>query len=364
MSDKPGVLRNLRIKRVSLVEMGANFDSKTGDGSHIMLFKGIDVNKNPSVGDVHVDSPDWDADDQDEYEKSTLTAAQRRKLPDSAYAAVWTDAKGKKHRKLPIHDAGHLAAARGRVDGANIPASVKAEARRKIEAATKKEKHVKKSIVQRLLKAVGIQDAAARQAELDAINKAVENDGDEDDNLHKADDPMCKCAECMSKRTAKGMTPAEVEKAINDAVAKAIAPLQTVNANLQTTLNTEIEKRLDNEMRVQLSKFTKVGIKESDIPMFRKMASDNPELFKRQMEIFAGQQTLLEKSAAWGNIGYGGAPASDDSAWAQIEAKADAMLEKSSGNLTREQAIEKVMLDPKNKGLIKQYRQEQSGQVQ
>lgn len=48
----PAALRNLKITRVALVDAGANFDKKTGDGAHIMLFKSA-----PSVADVHVDVP-------------------------------------------------------------------------------------------------------------------------------------------------------------------------------------------------------------------------------------------------------------------------------------------------------------------
>ena len=57
MADKPGILRRLRIKRVSLVDSGANFDEATGDGAHIMLYK-RDVSKdNPGARASHSDAP-------------------------------------------------------------------------------------------------------------------------------------------------------------------------------------------------------------------------------------------------------------------------------------------------------------------
>src|SRR5262245_29260204 len=56
---KPGILTNLRIKRVALVDNGANFDKSTGDGAHIMLYKRDDTQKGgPSLSSVHVDSTD------------------------------------------------------------------------------------------------------------------------------------------------------------------------------------------------------------------------------------------------------------------------------------------------------------------
>ena len=70
------------------------------------------------------------------------------------------------------------------------------------------------------------------------------------------------------------------------------------------------------------------------------------------------KQNFSEIGTLFKNLGAGGDGGGGD-AWAQIEAKADALLEKGSADLTREQALEKVMLDPKNKALVKQYRSQQ-----
>lgn len=74
-------------------------------------------------------------------EKGTLTTAQRNALPDSAFAAVWTDAKGNKQRVCPIHDADHVRAAlggHGISATQGIPPDVKAKAKAKIAAAARK----------------------------------------------------------------------------------------------------------------------------------------------------------------------------------------------------------------------------------
>lgn len=359
-NDKPGILRNLRVKRVSLVDIGANFDTKTGDGAHIMLFKAA-VNKNPSVGSVHVDSTDW----RDDYEKATLDSTSRNKLPDSAFAAVWTDSKGVKQRKLPIHDAGHLAAARGRLAAADIPADVKAAARRKIDAATNhKEKNVKKSILQKMLGLFNEKDETKRAASAEEITKALNDLNDNDDDVkkvaHDASDPNCKCADCMGKRFTGD------PEAINLAVSKATTALEKKHAeqlaivtkqatDAMAAVEVEKQARLTAEMTSVLKSFRHVPMDlEKDIPAYIALKAANPTMFDSILAKMRGTEALLAKSALFENFGSNQEGQGD--AWAAIEAKADALVEKSTSGLTREQAIEKVMLDPKNMSLVKQYR--------
>lgn len=76
--------------------------------------------------------------DTGEIITAELSSEQRDKLPDSAFAAVYEE-NGKKVRKLPIHDKEHAIAAlqalHGARGGADLPASVRAEAERKVKAA-------------------------------------------------------------------------------------------------------------------------------------------------------------------------------------------------------------------------------------
>jgi len=179
------VLRNLRIKRVAIVDKGANFDPETGDGAHILLYK-RDLRKTagPSLGDVHVPVAGSEDDDQrDEYEKATLTSGQRNALPDSAFAAVWTDGKGKKQRKLPYKhpdgsiDTNHLGAARGRIDATPMPPDVKTAARAKLDAAAKENSSVAKqkqnTFLKRLTQAIAKAFPPAEKPGLD-VAKANE----------------------------------------------------------------------------------------------------------------------------------------------------------------------------------------------
>lgn len=351
---KPGILRNLRIKRVSLVDLGANTDPVTGDGAHIMLYKQADVEKNPNLSQVHSDAP---LDERDEYEKKTIDAASRNSLPDSAFAAVWTDSSGKKQRKLPIHDAGHLAAARGRIDGADIPASVKAEARRKIEAKTntKKEYTVKNKFMKGLLELLSISDPEARVAKAAELEKAFPDDMEK--VAHDPNDPNCKCADCMSK------TAAPVDKRFVD-MEKAHAELVKSNTELQkqateaiAIAKAERDTRLNGEMRTMLKSFTRVGIDlDKDVAKFRKLQDSDPETFDRTIAILKSADAQLQDSALYSNVGVSGAAGEGNNAWEQIEALADKQMEKAAEGVTREKMLEKVMLDPKNAKLVKQYR--------
>lgn len=387
---QPGFLRNLRIKRVSLVDAGANFDPTTGDGAHIMLYKAAPASKSgPTLAQVHVDSPDWDAADQDDYEKADLSAEGRRSLPDSAFAAVWTDAQGKKHRKLPIHDAGHLTAARGRIDGADIPADVKAAARRKIEAAGHRSKSTPnpspsatkeptvskiKSVFKSLLAAINEPDVEKRKAA--ALALATEVDGIEEPvakAAHDPDDPMCKCDTCMAKRAdvakaAAAKEKEDLEKAVGVEVAKRMSDIEkrntdlvAKNAALETSVAKMQEATADAEMTTILKSFKATPFKldgpESDVVKFRAIKAANPAAWDRMLEVFRATDAQMAESALFGKS-LGSGLSGGGNAWAQIEAKADAFMEKNAGSpLSRAQVIEKVMFE--NPKLVRQHREEE-----
>lgn len=391
-ATKPGILRNLKIKRVALVDMGANFDRRTGDGAHITLWKRA-IAKDPSVAAVHSDAPmggsptpapkkpkritpdhpDYPQYETD-YEKTNLDAESRHALPDSAFAAVWTDSKGNKNRKLPIHDAGHLAAARGRLNAAKIPSDVKATARRRIDAATRrtqKENSFMKDILKRMLGLLKEEDPTKRAAGMTEVETMIEkanpfaDDGDADDKVHKANDPMCKCADCVAKRAPM---PADItkrfellEKANTDLIAK----LATANLEATTATNlakSVMEKADKAEMRAILKSFVAVPFKTDDdveVDAFLLMKRTTPAAYTAMIEKYRGIDAQLAKSELFAHdLGSSRNGGGEGSAWAQIEAKADALIAKGGITLTREQMIEKVLLDPANNELVAQYRAE------
>lgn len=337
----------------------------------------VGVGKNsPGLAAVHVDAA---GDERDEYEKATLTSEARNSLPDSAFAAVWTDASGKKQRKLPYKhadgsiDRGHLTAALGRIDGADIPADVKSAARRKLESAAgntnHKEKKVSKisELFKRVVAAVNETDVSKRAAALEAVGKEAD---DLDKAMHNPDDPSCKCAECMAKR-APAPTIADVDKRIAEAVEKAQtatrAELQKKLDETSAQLAIEKNMRLDGEIETILKSFKATPFNldkakdDNDIRKFRKMRDTDSDGFDRTIALLRAQDEIVAKSAAFGNLGSSRS-GGQQPAWNQIVAKADEKVSKGTNGLTREQAIDQVMLE--NPDLVKRYREEQSGAAQ
>jgi len=165
----PVKLKNLVIDRVDLVDQGAN------QHAHVLIAKRNVRKEQPGLGGVHVNKPIGEDDDDwsDEYDKhfgkAVMTSGERNALPDSAFAAVWTDTDGHKQRKFPFKrkdgsiDKPHLRNALARIEqNPKVPAGIKAKAKAKLQAAAskagvgeqKRKRHMEKNIVKRLLSLV------------------------------------------------------------------------------------------------------------------------------------------------------------------------------------------------------------------
>lgn len=296
MADRvTGILRNLRIKRVALVDNGANLDPSTGDGAHIMLYKRADP------------------------------------APDPAPPIPTTNKE------------------------TNVAKTIK-------------------SVFKSFLAAINEPDVAKRTAaatalatEIDSIDEPVAK------AVHNADDAMCKCDTCMAKRAdlakiASDKDKADLEKAVGievakrvDTLSKANEDLAKQNKDLAASVAKMQEQTADTEMVTILKGFKATPFKldgpDSDVVKFRTIKAANPAAWDRMLEVFKATDAQLATSKAFDTIGSGLRGGGD--AWAQIEAKADQLMEKStSGNLTREQAIEKVSLA--NPALVRQHRAEQN----
>lgn len=75
----------------------------------------------------------------EDIEKKKMSYQQKKNLPDSAFALVYTDSKGKKIRKFPLSDAAHVRNAIARFPQASFsnPAAKKTVARKILRAAKK-----------------------------------------------------------------------------------------------------------------------------------------------------------------------------------------------------------------------------------
>ena len=337
-------LKNLVLDRVDLVDVGAN------QKAHIVLTKRLIKKDSPSVSSVHVDTAGSECDERDDYEKATLTSEQRNKLPDSAFAAVWTDAQGKKQRKLPYKhadgsvDHGHLTAALGRIDGTPMPDDVKASARRKLHAAsgTKEKRMNAKEMLKNFvsfLKSSGAEGA-------DEIEKDI-MDGDADD---------------AAKRKKKEEDAAAAEKRLKtDAeLAKRMTDLEKRATDAEAIAKSERNLRLDAEMRtllksVRATPFNLDEAKEdNDIKKFRKMQDESPEAFSRMMEVMKATDDQLATSKAFETVGTSQIPVG--SAESQLQKKAEELMTVNK-SLTKEAAFAKACED--NPALTRKYRAEQ-----
>lgn len=288
----PASLRNLKITRVALVDAGANFDKKTGDGAHIMLFKSA-----PSVADVHVAVP--------------LGSKDKKKDPP--------------------------------------------------KADTHKEKSSMNKLFKRIVDAILEPDVTKRTAALTDIEKDFPPEAEADDKVHKADDPMCKCESCVAMRKSVGE---EVNKRMT-AIEKANTELVAKNTKLASDLSSEVNKRIDTEVVSILKSFSNISIKTdgegNDVAMYRKMYVEDRPAFDRQMAILKATDAQLKQANK--SVGSGRGGNSEGGAWQKIEQMAVALVEKGNGSITKEAAIEKVMLDPANMELLKSYREEDSAQA-
>jgi hypothetical protein len=419
----PRNLRNLRFTRVALVDKGANFDRETKDGAHILLWKRhTEKAGGPTLSQVHVDSPDCpcpNCDQRDDYEKSVITSSSRNALPDSAFAAVWTDAQGKKQRKLPYKhqdgslDHNHWANAQARIEGSNIPDHVKAIARHKLEAARPKEKRMKLSDL--LKRAVGFSaesDAATRKAEIDKFLKALDTPGSPEHEAAEAQhigalahlhpdhvaamkahvDHLGKMIKAFGDGPHPDGHPVHAMKAAHDAMCKAIAANEDRGQTLHpeppdgdepdaasvtkavAKATTDLEKRLKDteqllkserlirksaEMVTVLKSFKATSFnldlaqENNDVMRFLKMQDADPDGYKRTIELLKAADEQLAKGALYKS--FGSSQSGTGSAEAQLQAKAEALIQK-DGKLTKEQAWDKVSME--NPALVRQYRAE------
>lgn len=230
-----------------------------------------------------------------------------------------------------------------------------------------------KDILKRMLALLKEDDPAKRTAgvtELDTLITKAKDDDDEEvpPFVHKAGDAMCKCESCVSMRAPM---PTEIGKRF-EAMEKTNAELMSKVAaadgralaaeNIAKAVVAKAEK---SEMRTLLKSFTAIPFKlddDSEIDAFILMKAANPTAFTAMIAKYEAADKLLAKSALFNSdLGSGRDFSGEGSAWAQLEAKADAAIAKGVTGLTREQVLEKVMLDPANNGLVRQYREEQQG---
>jgi hypothetical protein len=152
-----------------------------------------------------------------------------------------------------------------------------------------------------------------------------------------------------------------------DAIAKAerleltkrIEAAEKRATDAETIAKGELEKREVGELRVQLAKFRNLTIDvDKEVADFRAIQKADPKAFGLLITKLAAADAVAKKGdALMRELGSGAAGTGGD-AWAEIEQLAKKVVEKSDKPMTIEKAIEKVMADKANFGLVQRYEAE------
>lgn len=324
-------LRRLKLARVSLVDLPAN------EQARVVLFKSA-------------------------VEKAPLEGESRGELKDSDFAAVWTDAEGRKQRKLPIHDAAHVRNALARWNQTDLPAGVKAKARTRLEAAARKfgigeyaekmqptAEEVSVDEMARCKKcdtAMEKQDKGMKcpkcgfemEMESEEMEKTAEGRPEEDDvdEKLKADlDAALAEVESLKKErddlAARLDTPEEVEKR------KLAALPESIRKQLEDQA-TEIRKMRDERAEAEL-----VEKARKEMPNLPGKAEEIGRLMKRVRDVVSAEDfdalvtalraasAQIEKGKLFREVGRPGEPEGEESPAAQVARMASEIVSKASG---------------------------------
>ena len=259
-------LVNLRITRVDLVDMGANFDRDTGDGSHIMIYK-------------RADDDDLEAGDGEDLTTAVNTIT-------------------KAGRKISANRLGKL-----------------------------------RELVTTLTEFI-----------TEAEHTIMPNDQIEEDATEKADVVQ------------------DVQKSIDDAVAKALADtndkLEKAHAAVEKATEraeqAETIAKSEQDRRITKSFEDKIvndwqgvpGIKaDEDIEVFKALSAFDPEKWNRIDALFSGAAEAIRTGTLFGEQGSDGAGDTSASAQGEINKRADKLVDDSSDTLQFGDAVVKVCAD-------------------
>ncbi len=216
----------------------------------------------------------------------------------------------------------------------------------------KKESPVTKKSIFEKLAALVKSDTSMSDAEKKAAEDAMSAAAAEPD----ADDVAKKAADEIAKKAADDLKKADTIEKRMELLEKRATDAETRATAAETIAKAERDTRLNAEQEAVLKSFRGVSVDVAkDTAVFRKLADTDPASYDRLVGILKAADATIVQSALFKEFGSG--RTGTGSAWSQLEAKADALVEKSGSKLTREQAIEKVSLE--NPALVRQYRAEQ-----
>jgi hypothetical protein len=366
------VLRDLHLEEISLVDRPANPHAR------VMLHKAMGDDTDPmcSVCGASVDGganfcpncgapappPDGleqcrlcgeEVEQGDQYcsgcgvrfWKAQLTAEERDSLPDSDFAAVWTDADGKKQRALPIQDAAHVRAAlggHGLSATKGIPAEVKAKAKKKIAAAAKKfgigEDDAKKGLLKAACASCGDpvmhKNAAFCPGCGAKLSKSEDSMAKEEVDLSKLEPAVKAHIEKLEADLKAATAKAEPEDVFKGLSPEARARVEKLEAESKASRD-RVEKLEDERLTEQFTKraeaLPNVGTDRGKVAKLLKVASQKLEKadFEELETMLKAANEQIEKGQLFATHGSGGGRTpTGDTAYAVAKEKAKALVEK------------------------------------
>jgi hypothetical protein len=329
-------LRLKRITRVDVVDRGASYDPISGDGSKVLIYKRADPE---ALEDV---------------DKRKMRRAEINDLPDRDFAYIEPggekDDQGKTTprslRHFPIHDAPHIRNALARL--AHTTPAIRAKARRKIEAAARREGIGKPAEEKKTMKALTVDQLAEVEA---LFQRWVTTNAADEEALEVTD----------AKEPQPPGEP-EPEPEPEPAVSKRLADLERSNAVLkrelaeaQAVAKRERDQRAEDQYRRQAADYAVLGIKADDWGVLREVDEKlSPEVQKRVREVLGRARAELEASPQFVPIGKDGGGAAD--AWGRLEALRDARVQKA--NVSPDQAMTQILDTPEGKAMYADWDRE------
>jgi hypothetical protein len=331
-------LRLKRITRVDVVDRGASYDPISGDGSKVLIYKRADP------------------EPLEDVDKRKMRRAEINDLPDRDFAYIEPggekDDQGKTTprslRHFPIHDAPHIRNALARL--AHTTPAIRAKARRKIEAAARREGIGKPAEEKKTMKALTVDQLAEVEA---LFQRWVTTNAADEEDLEVTD---------AKEPQPPGEPTPTPEPEPEPAVSKRLADLERSNAVLkrelaeaQAVAKRERDQRAEDQYRRQAADYAVLGIKADDWGVLREVDEKlSPEVQKRVREVLGRARAELEASPQFVPIGKDGGGAAD--AWGRLEALRDARVQKA--NVSPDQAMTQILDTPEGKAMYADWDRE------
>jgi hypothetical protein len=333
----PSLLKNMKVNRVDLVDVGANLDVETGEGSHVLLWK----RATPPEGETKMSKKNDEVLSQALDETLELVGT----LSDESVAKALSD--GDKTRLAALH--AQLGALIGDEAEADDDEADDDEGDLTLSAEDEAEiEQIAEGLLEAMSEQPEVLDALADEV-LDADEavdlELAEEEGDDDVADDDADDEESAML-AVGKRAMLNKRYVELAKRAEQAEERA--------ARAERIAKDERDRREEAEYVEYARGFRHLPINpEHDGPLFKRVTEKlSAEDAERIEEILKGADALLRQHG----LGEMGGPGVSTDAYQKIMGMAKQVMSKSGRNMTVEAAIARVA--EQHPDLYNEYRRE------